>query len=145
MCVCVCVFFPFILHIKFVGRTSRSHTGGRSHRISHPHSFCGCCCCLKKNQNAPRPSEIVSHILVANPKKKLLNTVANPARGLLNRETKKKKKVWPLFFSRERFSHSFPSSIVLQFLPPFAPEFLVSRGGFGFPSPRRLAHLTRPS
>ena len=31
--VCVCVFFPFILDIKFVGRTSRGHTGGRSHRI----------------------------------------------------------------------------------------------------------------
>ena len=35
MCVCVyllmyvCVFFPFILDIKFVGRTSRGHTGGR--------------------------------------------------------------------------------------------------------------------
>ena len=28
--VCVCVFFPFILDIKFVGRTSRGHTGGRS-------------------------------------------------------------------------------------------------------------------
>ena len=27
MCVCVCVFFPFILDIKFVGRTSRGHTG----------------------------------------------------------------------------------------------------------------------
>ena len=25
-------FFPFILDIKFVGRTSRGHTGGRSHR-----------------------------------------------------------------------------------------------------------------
>ena len=37
----VCVFFPFILDIKFVGRTSRGHTGGRSHRISHPPSFCG--------------------------------------------------------------------------------------------------------
>ena len=34
---------------------------------------------------------------------------------------------------------------VLQFLPPFAPEVLVSRGGFGSPSPRRLAHLTHPS
>ena len=40
---CVCVFFPFILDIKFVGRTSRGHTGGRSHRISHPPSFCGAC------------------------------------------------------------------------------------------------------
>ena len=29
---CVCVFFPSILDIKFVGRTSRGHTGGRSHR-----------------------------------------------------------------------------------------------------------------
>ena len=35
MCVCVCVFFPFILDIKFVGRTSRGHTGGRSHRRNH--------------------------------------------------------------------------------------------------------------
>ena len=35
------VFFPFILDIKFVGRTSRGYTGGRSHRIFHPSSFCG--------------------------------------------------------------------------------------------------------
>ena len=41
--VCVCVLFPFILDSKFVGRTSRGHTGGRSHRISHPPSFCGAC------------------------------------------------------------------------------------------------------
>ena len=27
MCVCVCVFFPLILDIKFVGHTSRGHTG----------------------------------------------------------------------------------------------------------------------
>ena len=39
--VCVCVFFPFILDIKFVGRTSRGHTGGRSQRVFHPLSFCG--------------------------------------------------------------------------------------------------------
>ena len=40
VCVCGCVFFPFILDIMFGGRTSRGHTGGRSHRISPP-SFCG--------------------------------------------------------------------------------------------------------
>ena len=40
--VCVCVFFPLILDIEFVGRTSRGHTGGRSHRISHP-PFCVAC------------------------------------------------------------------------------------------------------
>ena len=38
---CYCVFFPFILDIKFVGCTSRGHIGGRPHRISHPPSFCG--------------------------------------------------------------------------------------------------------
>ena len=59
--------------------------------------------CLKKNQNAPRPSEhppavgkkllfLTFSVLVANPKK-LLYTVANPARGLLNREKRTKEKV----------------------------------------------------
>ena len=42
-CVCVCVFLPFILDVKFVGCTSRGHIGGRSHRISHPPPFCGAC------------------------------------------------------------------------------------------------------
>ena len=53
---------------------------------------CCCCCCLKKNQNAPRPSEhppVRGYWLPA--RKKLLYTVANPARGLLNRGKKKKK------------------------------------------------------
>ena len=49
VCVCVfiklrvCVLFPSILDIKFVGRTSRGHTGGRSHRIFQPPSLCGAC------------------------------------------------------------------------------------------------------
>ena len=30
---CVCVFFPFILDIKFIGRTSRGHTGHRGFLI----------------------------------------------------------------------------------------------------------------
>ena len=42
MCV-ECVFFPFILDVKFVGCSSRGHTGGRSHMISHPPSICGAC------------------------------------------------------------------------------------------------------
>ena len=32
----MCLLFPFILDIKFVGRISRGHTGGRSHRIFYP-------------------------------------------------------------------------------------------------------------
>ena len=67
--------------------------------------YCCCYCCLKKNQNAPRPSEhppvmgkkwqlfLTFSVLVANPKK-LLYTMANPARGLLNREKITKEKVW---------------------------------------------------
>ena len=39
----MCLFFHIILDIKLVGRTSRGHTGGRSHRIFHPPSFCGEC------------------------------------------------------------------------------------------------------
>ena len=54
LCVCV-VFFPFILDIKFVGRTSRGHTGGRSHRISHPPSFCGACLNFSREKDSAIP------------------------------------------------------------------------------------------
>ena len=52
-----CVFFPSILDIKFVGRTSRGHTGGRSHRIFNPPSFCGACLdfCREKDSAIPFP------------------------------------------------------------------------------------------
>ena len=50
--VCVCVFFTFILDIKFVGCTSRGHTGGRSHRIFHPPSFCGACLNFSREKEA---------------------------------------------------------------------------------------------
>ena len=55
--VCVCVFFPSILDIKFVGRTSRGHTGGRSHRIFNLPSFCGACLdfCREKDSAIPFP------------------------------------------------------------------------------------------
>ena len=50
-----CVFFPFILDIKFVGRTSWGHTGGRSHRISHPPSFCGACLNFSREKDSAIP------------------------------------------------------------------------------------------
>ena len=58
-------------------------------------------CHLYLRSNAPSVSSIVVvlllfltfSVLVANPKK-LLYTVANPARGLLNREKRTKEKVW---------------------------------------------------
>ena len=52
---CVCVFFPFILDIKFVGRTCRGHTGGRSHRIFHPPSFCGACLSFSREKDSVIP------------------------------------------------------------------------------------------
>ena len=56
VCVCVCFFFTFILDIKFVGRTSRGHTGGRSHRILHPPSFCGACLKFSREKDSAIPS-----------------------------------------------------------------------------------------
>ena len=54
---CVCVFFPSILDIKFVGPTSRGHTGGRSHRNFNPPSFRGACLdfCREKDSAIPFP------------------------------------------------------------------------------------------
>ena len=52
---CVCVFFPFILDIKFVGRTSWGHPGGRSHRISHPPSFWGACLNFSREKDSAIP------------------------------------------------------------------------------------------
>ena len=52
-CVCVCVFFPFIL--DFNGRTSRGHTGGRSHRIFHPPSLCGACLNFSREKDPAIP------------------------------------------------------------------------------------------
>ena len=64
---CVCVIFQFILDIKFGGRISQGHTGGRSHR---------------SRKVTPDFSPAF-----------LLRCV-------------------PYIFSREGFSHSFPSSAV---------------------------------
>ena len=65
--VCVCVFFPFILD-KFVGHTSRGHTGGRSHRISHLPFFCGACLNFSREKDSaiPFPRRLWSRILFTN-------------------------------------------------------------------------------
>ena len=66
VCVCVCVFFPFFLDIKFV--TSRGHTGGRSHRISRPPSFCGACLYFSREKDSaiPFPRRPLCRILCTN-------------------------------------------------------------------------------
>ena len=37
------------------GRTSRGHTGGRLHRISHPPSFCGACLNFSRGKDSAVP------------------------------------------------------------------------------------------
>ena len=66
VCVCVCVFFPFILDIN--GRTSRGHTRGKSHRISHPPSFCRACLNFSREKDSaiPFPRRPWSRILCTN-------------------------------------------------------------------------------
>ena len=68
VCVCVYVFFLFILDIKFVGRTSRGHTGGRSHRIFHPPPFCGACLNFSREKDSaiPFPRRPRSRIMCTN-------------------------------------------------------------------------------
>ena len=55
VCVYVCIFFQFILDVRLVGRTSRGHKEGRSHRISHPPPFCGACINFSREKNSAVP------------------------------------------------------------------------------------------
>ena len=98
MCV-LCVFFPFILGIKFVGRTSRGHTGGRSHRIYHPPSFCGVCVCFLPIHSG---HEVRWTYQPGSHRRKVTQDFSSTF--FL--------RCVPLFFSHEGFSHSFPSSTV---------------------------------
>ena len=53
--VCVRVFFPLVLAVKFIGHTSRGRTGGRSHKISHPPFFCGACLIFSREKDLAIP------------------------------------------------------------------------------------------
>ena len=74
------VFFPFILDIKSVGRTSRGHTGGRSHRIFRPPSFCGACLDFSRENDSaiPFPRRPLSRILCTNDKSRLPGSNSRP-------------------------------------------------------------------
>ena len=60
------LFFPSILDVH--GRTCLGHTGGRSHRIFNPPSFCGACLdfCREKDSAIPFPRRPWSRILCTN-------------------------------------------------------------------------------
>ena len=53
VCVCVCSH-PIYSGRQLCGRTSRGHTGGRSHRISPP-SFCGACLNFSREKDSAVP------------------------------------------------------------------------------------------
>ena len=48
-------FLPIYSGREACGRTSRGHTGGRSHRISHPPSFCGACLNFSREKDSAVP------------------------------------------------------------------------------------------
>ena len=53
ICVCVCVFSSHLfMDVKFVGCISRGHTGGRSHKIFHPPSFCVVCLYFSREKDS---------------------------------------------------------------------------------------------
>ena len=58
----------YILDVKFVGCTSRGHTGGRSHGISHPPSFCDACLNFSREKDSavPFPRRPCNRILCTN-------------------------------------------------------------------------------
>ena len=68
--VCVCCVFcdPIYSGRQVCGRTSRGHTGGRSHRISHAPSFCGACLDFSREKDSvvPFPRRPQSRILCTN-------------------------------------------------------------------------------
>ena len=55
VCVWGGVAIQFILDVRLVGRTGRGHTGGRSHRISHPPFFCGACLTFSREKDSVVP------------------------------------------------------------------------------------------
>ena len=56
VCVCVCVFSSHSFWTSSsLDITSRGHTGGRSHRISHPPSFCGACLNFSREKDSAIP------------------------------------------------------------------------------------------
>ena len=103
--------------------------------VPFPLSLCMESCCLLFLTFS------VSHRLPTRKKQKLLYTVANPARGLLNREKKKKEKVWqrPPPSARCSFGEikmgknkkncrMFFPSVVRSFLPDGIFFYLVTTG-----------------
>ena len=69
MCV-VCVFFSFILDIKFVGRTSRGHTGFLIHLLSAVRALI-----FLARRNQPFLSLIDREVMANNIKNSILITV----------------------------------------------------------------------
>ena len=67
VCVCVSCHSMYFGH-QACGRTSRGHTGRRSHKISHPPSFCGACLnsSREKDSAVPFPRRLRSRILCIN-------------------------------------------------------------------------------
>ena len=75
------LFFSILHMVSHVFMADVGHSGQILSYADSAWSCCCCCCCCFSHSAHWLPT-----------RKKLLYTVANPARGLLNREKKKKKK-----------------------------------------------------
>ena len=113
----LCVFFPLILDIKFVGRTSRGHTGGRSHRIYHPPSFCGACLTFSREKDSAihfprRPCVCVCFLPTHSGLQWTYQPGSHRKKVTQDFPSTFFLRCLPQFFSREGFSHFLPSSTV---------------------------------
>ena len=62
-CACVCrvCCHPIYSGHQVCGRTSRGHTGGRSHMLSHPPSFCGACLNFSREKDSAVPAWVLTN------------------------------------------------------------------------------------
>ena len=120
-CLLHVVFFAFILDIKFVGRTNRGHTRGKSHKISHPPSFCGACLHFSREKDSAIPllslvdrkvEFCVLPVTVYSFSICWAFFIFFSEKNPVYRDSNSRPNVSEGYVSREGFSHSFPSSTV---------------------------------
>ena len=169
MCVCfVCVFFPFILDIKFVGRTSRGHTGFLIHLLSAVRALIFLArriqpflslvdreveFCLRFNRS-PLVGDFISFLLFFREKNPVwrdqtrvptcqkVTRLTLSYRGDWHGHTYIKSMDQPGKVANPARGPAEQGKIIRSIsLSAFVPENLVSRDGFGSPVPRQPAHL----
>ena len=114
----MCVFFPFILDIKFVGRTSRGHTGLLVHLLSAVHALIFLARRIQTFLSlVDRKVEFCVCVWVFSSHSFWISSWTYQPGSHRRKVTQDFSSTFflrcvPSFFSREGFSHSLPSSTV---------------------------------